>query len=184
MKDLIIRIITALVTITILMATGVTPKDSFIELPKIPLKQDSILNAILGDIFNDVSEKGVDKSNFYTIYITTVNGSQGVRITQETLEQLPSGEGCAGYDIYNGKTIFVFSDGVYQLPKPENSATVVYKVKKPLPSPYDPEEWHFVIKDDSYARFIHGFGWLWDKRDSAKSKKQLIKIEAPKRKKK
>lgn len=176
--------------LTILTASGASQaawssqKDECIELPKIPLKQDSILNAILTDIFDDVSEKGIDKSNFYTVDMTTVNGSQVVLITQEFLDHLPSGAGCAGYDIFKGKTVFVFSDGVYQLPKSENSATVVYRVKKPLPCPYDPEEWHFIIKDDSYARYIYGFGWLWDKRDSAKSKKQLIKIEAPKRKKK
>lgn len=184
MKDLIIRIIAALVTITILMSIGSTQKAEFIVLPKIPLKQDSILYAILGDVFDDITEKGVDKSNFYTIDISTVNGSQVVRITQETLKQLPSGEGCAGYDIYNGKTIFVFNDSQYRLPTPENSASVVYKIEKPLPAPYDPEEWHFIIKDTSYARYVNGFGWLWYKRDSRKSKQQTLKIEVPKRKKK
>lgn len=184
MKNLIIRMTAALGAITILMATGPSQNDTFIELPKIPLKQDTIINAILSDVFSDVSEKGIDKSNFYTIYMTTVNENQMVRIIQESLKQLPSGEGCAGYDIFNGKTIFVFSDGHYKLPKPKNSATIVYKIQKPLPAPYDPEEWQFIIKDDYYARYIYGFGWIWNKRDSRKSKKQNIIIEAPKRKKK
>ncbi|MCM1489808.1 MAG: hypothetical protein NC095_03140 [Muribaculum sp.] len=183
MKNLIIRMIAALGAITILMATGPSQKDTSIELPRIPLKQDSIINAILSDIFSDVSEKGVDKSNFYTFDMTTADGNHEIRIKQESLKQLPTGEGCVGYDIFNGKTIFIFSDGHYQLPKPENSATIVFKIQKPLPAPYDPQEWHFIIKDGNYARYIYGFGWIWNKREYGKNKKQTLKIEMPKRKK-
>ncbi len=142
------------------------------------------MHSILRDVFSEVSELGPDKSTFYIIDITVSNKCHLVRVTRHSMKYLPTGTGCVGYDIYNGKTLFIFNDGKYKLPQPIPQVSKAFKIERPIPCPYDPDEWEYLIKDDSFARYVFGIGWLWNRFTKPNDDNKSKNIIAPGRMKK
>lgn len=180
----ILKIFCMIVAVTANAETEDSPKDTVVNLNKIPIVQDSVMHPILRDVFSDVSELGSDKSTYYIVDITASNNLYNVRVTRHSRKNLPTGIGCVGYDIYNGKTLFIFNDGKYKLPQPMSQAPMAFKVVRPIPCPYDPDEWEYLIKDNTFARYVFGIGWLWDRSMNTNNNNKSKNVIAPKRMKK
>lgn len=61
----------------------------------------------------------------------------------------------------------------------EPNASMDFKVERPLPSPYDPDTWEYLIHDGNYARHVFGIGWVWNKCSKNIREKRPNNIIAP-----
>jgi len=132
-----------------LIAGNYQQADELITLYKIDVSNDSIVTDILSDVFSEIdSLKSNSEPFYYDMFLKKDNNQTNVVITGHIRKYIEDVQGCVGYFVYRGKTIFVYSTGKYNIEYCKPPVTMSFKVRKQLPTPYDPDEWLYLIRSN------------------------------------
>ncbi len=136
-----------------LLAGNCKQTDEMITLYKIDFSQDTIVTAILSDVFLKIDSLRYNpKPYYYDMLFVKENKQTKVVMIGHTRKCIDDVQRCVGYVIYRGKTVFVYSTGKYKLNYCKPLVTMTFKIRKQLPMPYDPYEWLYIIKSNRDER--------------------------------
>lgn len=161
----------------------------FVKLRQINVSKDLFLRKLLSDVFEDDIRNETSKTNYYSLSLEKFEARNGtLAVVTELFENCIENKSAIGYIDYEGNTVYVFSDGHYDLEysKPVRYRKVEYR-KPSIGYVKEPIEWfYFLKKGNCYARYVFHFGWLWffDKRQPEEIKTNKFIVIEPKRKNK
>lgn len=165
----------ALINVILSLILGIVPifesssnedEDSTV-LKYVDLSKDPILMSILHEAMGEngrMKYSPSEKVNYYSLYLKDEKDVIRCYVTAHTKKRLSNYDGWTGYTMVGSMPVIITNESKYRLTlHPETTRQFPMDPPSTPPYIYDPAEWFFLIKDDTYAMLIFGVGWIWDK---------------------
>ena len=139
-----------------------TDDEESIALHEVSVNSHPHIYAILKRIVGAASVNTTDRVNYFTVRLE--NDSCGVRmkIVAHVKNKLSWFDGYSGYTvIHDLPVVFVNNSRIELEFLPGRSGTFPMYSRFDPPIFYDPDEWRFILKENEYARYYEGRGWVW-----------------------
>lgn len=144
-----------------------TSDDESLCLPEIELSNHPQLNRLITGIVKEA--KGVTNNKVSYLSVDLINDTCGIRmaIVAHIRDRLFWYDKYGGYAIVEGKPVIFVNRSNIQLKEMPNSKGIFPMAGRfDPPIFYDPDEWLFILKENEYARYYYGRGWIWFQYDN------------------
>lgn len=139
-----------------------SPDDESLCLPEIELSNHPLLNRLITGIVKEA--KGLTNNKVNYLSVDLINDSCGIRmeIVAHVRKRLFWYDRYGGYAIVEGKPVIFENRSDIQLMEVPNSKGIFPMAGRfDPPIIYDPDVWSFILKENCYARYYEGRGWIW-----------------------
>lgn len=133
-----------------------------VTLSEVKVINEPHIHKILKKIVSETRSNSSGKVNFLTVRL--MNDSCGIlmKTVAQTKSSLSWYDGYSGYTVIEDiPVIFINKSSVVFKEIPEKQGVFPMDAPYEPPFVYDPDVWRFILKEDSYARYYDGRGWIW-----------------------
>lgn len=139
-----------------------TSNQDSVCLQEIDLTNNPNLFTVLTRVVKEA--KGITNNGVNYLTVELLNDTCGIRmkVVAHVRKSLARYDKYGGFSIVEGKPVIFENQSKVQLQEASQSKGV-FPMSKNFDPPiiYDPDEWLFILKKKSYARFFEGRGWIW-----------------------
>lgn len=145
-----------------LIMTGnqnITESDNTICLPEIEIKDNSVYSFILNDIQFPSSTITKNGEMIYIMSLSQKDGGTLVYIYNDYPDKLDRKWNYIGYATHDNHLIIIIGDDSFNNSFSLSSNHLRINVHEIEPTPFDPDEWLYYVKDNRCYRFSYSIGW-------------------------
>lgn len=136
--------------------------DKSLCLPEICLSDHPRLDMLISKTVRDAKDVTDNKVTYLTVDL--INDTCGIRmeIVAHERKRLVWFDKYDNYAIVEEKPVIFENRSNIQLKElPNRKGVFPMDDLDTPPFFYDPDEWHFILKENEYARYYEGQGWIW-----------------------
>ena len=159
-------ICSALSTILLCSSTSFLhrPKETeeSLQIPEVNLVNHPRIYSILKRIVKEVKVSTPDCVHYISVFLKNDTSGIFMNVVAQTKSSLFWYDGYTGYTCINDMPIIFTNHSNLEFAFiPEKKGVFPMAGRYEPPVVYDPDEWKFIIKENCYARYYDGRGWIW-----------------------